>query len=100
MAEGGQMPTLRRIPKRGFSNARFAKKYSVVNVASLEERYEEGAHVTPQSLQEVGLIRNVRDPIKILGDGQLTKRLIVDAARYSAKAKEKIETAGGEARLL
>ena len=100
MSEGGQMPTFRRIPKRGFSNAEFTKRYSVVNVASLEDRYEAGAHVTPQSLQEVGLIRNLRDPVKILGEGRLTKRLVVDAAKYSATAKEKIQAAGGEARVL
>ena len=100
LSEGGQMPTFRRIPKRGFSNARFMTRYSVVNVASLEKRFEAGAHVTPQSLLEVGLIRNLRDPVKILGEGQLTKRLIVDAAKYSETAKEKIQAAGGEARVL
>jgi large subunit ribosomal protein L15 len=99
MSEGGQMPTFRRMPKRGFGNARFTKRDSIVNVASLEERYEEGAHVSPQSLQEVGLIWNPRDPVKILGEGQLTKRLIVDAAKYSATAREKIQAAGGEARV-
>jgi large subunit ribosomal protein L15 len=100
LSEGGQMPTFRRMPKRGFSNARFTTRYSIVNVASLEKRFEPGAHVTPQSLLEVGLIRNLRDPVKILGEGQLTKGLIVDAAKYSETAKEKIQAAGGEARVL
>ena len=93
------MPTFRRMPKRGFSNARFTTRYSIVNVASLEERFEAGAHVTPQSLLEAGLIRNLAYPVKILGDGQLTKELTVDAAKYSRSATEKIQAAGGEARV-
>ncbi len=92
------MPTFRRIPKRGFSNADFKTRYAVVNVASLEDRFDGGAHVTPQSLLETGLIRNLRYPVKILGDGELKKKLIVDVAKYSGSAKEKIEAAGGEAR--
>lgn len=93
------MPTFRRMPKRGFNNARFATRFSVVNLASLEERYEAGAHVTPQSLLEVGLIRNLKLPVKILGNGSLTKKLIVDAAKFSRSAMEKIQSAGGEARV-
>ena len=99
LREGGQMPTFRRMPKRGFSNARFTTQYSIVNTASLEERFETGAHVTPQSLLEVGLIRTLAYPVKILGDGQLTKGLTVDAAKYSKSAMEKIQAAGGEARV-
>ncbi len=97
--EGGQMPTFRRIPKRGFSNAKFTSRFSIVNVGSLEERFEAGAHVTPQSLVEAGLIRNLRLPVKILGNGELNKKLMVDAAKYTGTAKEKIEKAGGEARI-
>ena len=97
--EGGQMPTFRRIPKRGFSNAKFTIRFSIVNVGNLEERFEAGAHVTPQALLEAGLIRNLRLPIKILGDGELNKKLMVDAAKYTGTAKEKIEKAGGEARI-
>ena len=93
------MPTFRRMPKRGFNNAKFATRYSVVNVASLEERYEAGAHVTPQSLLEMGLIRNLRLPVKILGNGSLTKKLAVDAAKFSKTAIEKIQATGGEARV-
>ena len=100
MQEGGQMPTFRRLPKRGFSNAQFTTRYSVVNIEALERRFEAGAHVTPQSLLEAGLIRNLRRPVKILGDGTLTKKLIVDAAKFSGKAKESIEAAGGETRLM
>lgn len=98
--EGGQMPTFRRLPKRGFSNVQFATRYGIVNVGSLEERYEAGAHVTPQSLLEVGLLRTVRYPIKVLGDGTLTKKLTVDAAKFSKSAMEKIQAAGGDARVV
>lgn len=100
MAEGGQMPTFRRIPKRGFNNARFTTRYSIVNVASLEEKYEANGHVTPQSLHEAGLIRNVRMPVKVLGQGELTKKLTVDAAKFSKSAVEKIAAAGGESRVV
>ncbi len=99
LQEGGQMPTFRRLPKRGFSNAQFTTRYSIVNLASLEQRYEPGAHVTPQSLLEVGLIRNLRFPVKVLGDGTLTKKLVIDAAKFSKSAVEKIQAAGGEARV-
>ena len=94
------MPTFRRMPKRGFSNARFATRYTIVNVGSLEERFDVGAHVTPQALIEVGLIRQLRDPIKVLGEGDLTKKLTVDAARFSGSAIQKIEAAGGTARVV
>ena len=100
MSEGGQMPTFRRIPKRGFNNAQFETRYAIVNVASLEARYEAGAHVTPQSLLEVGLIRNLRYPIKILGNGDLKTKLTVDAAKFSKSAEEKIKAAGGELRVV
>ena len=99
MQEGGQMPTFRRIPKRGFSNVRFTTRYSVVNICSLESRFEAGAHVTLQSLLEGGLIRNLRFPVKVLGTGDLTRKLIVDAAKFSKSAVEKIQAAGGEARI-
>ncbi len=71
----------------------------MVNVASLETCVELGAHVTPQSLLEVGLIRNLRYPVKILGNGTLTKKLTVDAAKFSRSASEKVQAAGGEARI-
>ncbi len=93
------MPTFRRMPKRGFNNANFSTRYSVVNVGSLDERFSEGAHVTPQSLLELGLIRNMKLPIKILGNGTLTKKLIVDAVKFSESALEKIKAAGGEVRV-
>jgi len=93
------MPTFRRLPKRGFSNARFKTRYSIVNVGSLESRFDVDAHVTPQSLLEMGLIRHLRDRVKVLGDGELTKKLTVDAAKFTRSAIEKIEAAGGEARI-
>lgn len=99
LQEGGQMPTFRRMPKRGFSNVQFEVRYSVVNVSALEETYPANAHVTPQALRESGLIRNLRLPVKVLGDGSLTKKLTVDAAKFSRSAMEKIKQAGGEARV-
>ena len=99
LQEGGQMPTFRRIPKRGFSNAQFEVCYNVVNVAALEKAYPANTHVTPQALRESGLIRNLRLPVKVLGDGSLTKKLTVDAAKFSRSAMEKIKQAGGEARV-
>jgi len=99
MQEGGQMPTFRRLPKRGFNNAQFTTRYSVVNVASLEDRYEADAHVTRDSLLELGLLRDKQLPVKILGNGKLSKKLTVDAAKFSKSAKEKIEAAGGTANI-
>ena len=100
MQEGGQMPAFRRMPKRGFTNAQFKHLYNIVNVGCLEMRYEADAHVTAESLVELGIIRNLRYPVKVLGDGTLTKKLTVDAAKYSKSAEEKIKAAGGEARVL
>lgn len=93
--EGGQLPLVRRLPhKRGFTNI-WRVEYSVVNVDQLEERFEAGAEVTPATLAEVGLIKSPREPVKILGRGEITKALTVQAHRFSASAREKIEAAGG-----
>lgn len=100
MQEGGQMPTFRRMPKRGFSNAKFRVEYGVVNLADLEARFEADAHVTPQALRAFGMIRSVRRPVKVLGNGGLTKKLRVDAAAFSKTAMEKIKAAGGEAKII
>ncbi|UCC29887.1 MAG: 50S ribosomal protein L15 [Phycisphaerales bacterium] len=100
MQEGGQMPTFRRMPKRGFSNARFTTRYNIVNVGLLESRFEPGAHVTPQALLKAGLVRHLRYPVKVLGDGTLATKLIVDAAKFSSSAMEKIQAAGGETRIV
>ena len=95
--EGGQMPLYRRLPKRGFNNKRFAPDYIIVNIADLEKF--EGTEVTAAALAEQGIITlpKVKDGIKILGNGDLTKKLDVKATKFSASAKEKIEKAGGTA---
>lgn len=95
-AEGGQMPLFRRLPKRGFNNARFRTEYHVVNVDDLQARFEDGALVNGQALLEAGLIRDVRRGVKILGNGALSKKLTVEADRFSKQAAEKIRAAGGE----
>lgn len=93
--EGGQMPLIRRIPKRGFTNARFRKEYAEVNVDRLNS-FEAGTEVTPELLRESRVVRKVRDGVKILGGGDLEVALKVRAHRFSAAAREKIEKAGGE----
>ena len=98
--EGGQMPLARRVPKRGFSNFRFTEKYQVVNIAALEERFEAGAEITAESLAEIRLIDDAQAPLKILGNGELTKNFSVKANAYSASAAKKIEAAGGKAEVI
>lgn len=95
--EGGQMPLFRRIPKRGFSNARFRTVYAVVNLRSLEARFDDGAEVNAEMLVKLGLLDNPAKPVKILGDGEIQKKLDVTAAAFSKSAREKIEQAGGKA---
>ena len=97
--EGGQMPMQRRLPKRGFNNI-FAKKIVSINVGSLEKKFDDGAVVDTQALIDAGLVKNSFDSIKILGNGNLTKKLEVKVAAYSASAKEKIEAAGGKAEVV
>lgn len=96
--EGGQMPLQRRVPKRGFNNI-FAKEIVAINVGSLE-KFENGAVVDEQSLIKMGLVKNGFDGIKILGNGNLTKKLDVKVTAFSASAKEKIESAGGKAEVV
>ena len=92
--EGGQTPLIKRLPRRrGFTNI-FRVEYAPVNLKQLE-RFEEGTEVTPELLREVGIIKTLRQPVKVLGDGEITKALIVRAHRFSAVAKGKIEAAGG-----
>jgi large subunit ribosomal protein L15 len=93
--EGGQMSFVRRMPKRGFSNAQFRQAYHVVNVKRLEEVMDDGADVTVEALAEAGVVRDASLPLKILGEGELTKKLNVTAAKFSASARSKIEAAGG-----
>ena len=96
--EGGQMPLARRIPKRGFTNI-FRKEYVAVNIDRLE-MFEDGAVVTPVTLIEYGIIKNVQDGVKILGNGEITKKLTVQANKFSESAKQKIEAAGGKAEVI
>ena len=96
--EGGQMPLYRRLPKRGFTNI-FAKEYVAVNVSELE-RFENGTEVTAELLKETGVISKVKDGVKILGRGEITKNLTVKVAKFSESAKEKIEKAGGKAEVI
>lgn len=96
--EGGQMPLQRRLPKRGFNNI-FAKKIVAVNVSALD-RFEDGAVVDAKALLEAGVIKNSYDGVKILGNGELSKKLTVQAAAYSDAAKSKIEAAGGKAEVI
>lgn len=93
--EGGQMPLARRIAKRGFSNKAFAKKVAVVNVNQLEAAFDSGAEVTPETLGNKGLLNGRFDLVKILGNGELTKKLTIKVHRFSASAEEKIKSAGG-----
>ena len=97
--EGGQMPLQRRIPKRGFTNAPFRKEYAVVNVEALN-RFEPGTEVTPELLQERGIVKDARDGIKILGDGDLKVALTVRAHKFSESARAKIGQAGGRAEVI
>lgn len=92
--EGGQMPLHRRVPKRGFTNI-FKQEFHVVNVSDLEDRFEAGAVVDESTLRETGLINGSGRKIKVLGDGELNKKLTVHADRFSASARQKIEAAGG-----
>ncbi len=93
--EGGQMPINRRLPKKGFSNAKFRTVYAVVNLTSLEEKFEDGATVDEAALRGAGLVKGAWDGVKVLGVGDLSKKLTVRVDKVSATAREKIEKAGG-----
>ena len=96
--EGGQMPLYRRIPKRGFTN-RNSKVIIGINISALE-RFDDGATVSVETLLETGIVKNPRDGVKILANGELTKKLTVQANAFSASAKEKIEALGGTAEVI
>ena len=96
--EGGQMPLYRRLPKRGFKNI-FAKEYAEVNVSSLN-RFDDGAVVDPVALIEEGILKNVCDGVRILGNGELTKKLTVKANGFTKTAENKIKAAGGEVEVI
>ena len=97
--EGGQNPLFRRIPKRGFNNYNFQVKYAVINVSDLN-KFEDGVEVTPELLKEMGLVKKQLDGIKVLGNGNLDKKLTVKASVFSKSAKEKIEKNGGKAEVI
>ena len=97
--EGGQMPLLRRIPKRGFNNKEYRTEYATVNVEALNE-FDAGATVTPEALVENGFLKKLLDGVKILGDGELKKKLTVKAQAFSGSAREKITKAGGTCEVL
>jgi large subunit ribosomal protein L15 len=96
--EGGQMPLSRRLPKRGFTNI-FAKEYATINVSDLNV-FEDGIEVTAELLKEKRIIRKTLDGLKVLGNGELTKKLTVKASKFTQTAKEKIEAAGGTAEVI
>ncbi len=96
--EGGQMPLVRRLPKRGFFN-HFRTEYVAINVDRLEV-FEDGATVTPVELIQMGIIKKIEDGVKIMGSGELTRKLTVQANKFTATAKEKIEAAGGKAEVI
>ena len=97
--EGGQNPLLRKVPKRGFNNYNFEVKYAVINVSDLN-KFEDGTEITPELLKDMGLVKKQLDGIKVLGNGELTKKLTVKASMFSKTAKEKIEKNGGKAEVI
>ena len=97
--EGGQLPLFRRLPKRGFSNAMFKIEYATINVSDLE-KFEDGAVVTPELLKEMGILKKQLAGVKVLGNGNLTKKLTVKANKFSQSAVEKIEAIGGKAEVI
>ena len=97
--EGGQTPLFRRLPKRGFSNANFKKVYAIINLDDLN-KFEDGAEVTPEILKDMGLVKNTKDGIKVLGQGKLERKLTVKANKFSSSAKDIIEKIGGKAEVI
>ncbi len=96
--EGGQMPLYRRLPKRGFTNI-FAKQYAEINVERLNI-FEDGTEITPEFLLEKGIVKKAKDGVKVLGNGELQKKLTVKAAKFTKAAVEKIEAAGGKVEVI
>ncbi|MFA5602631.1 MAG: 50S ribosomal protein L15 [Bacilli bacterium] len=97
--EGGQMPLFRRLPKRGFDNTRFGTKYAVINLNELN-RFEDGSVITPELLKKEKVVTQQLDGIKVLGNGNLNKKLTIKAHKFSETAKEKIEAAGGKIEVI
>lgn len=94
--EGGQMPLIKRVPKRGFSNYPFKKDIAIVNLSALEERFEDGSVITVDALIESGAVKKAKDGVKILANGELTKKFTIEGCMVSASAQAKIEAAGGK----
>ena len=97
--EGGQLPLFRRVPKKGFSNAKFKTRYAVINLKDLN-KFEDGAVVTPALLKDAGIIKNQLDGIKVLGTGKLEKKITIQASKFSTSAMEKIKEAGSKAEVI
>lgn len=98
--QGGQTPIYRRVPKRGFNNARFETKYATINLSDLDKFFKDGDVVTPEVLKERGLLKKQLSGVKVLANGELTKKLTVKASRFSSAAVTKIEKAGGKAEVI
>jgi large subunit ribosomal protein L15 len=98
--EGGQMPLFRRLPKRGFNNAQFSTRYEVVNVSQLDRIFNDGTEVGLNELVGAGLVDSASSKVKILGDGELTKKLDVTAHKFSKSAQQKISSCGGSVKVV
>ena len=97
--EGGQLPLFKRLPQRGFTNAMFKKEYATINVSDLE-KFDNGAVITPELLKEMGILKKQLSGVKVLGNGELTKKITVKAHKFSKSAVEKIEAQGGKAEVI
>ncbi len=98
--QGGQSPLYARIPKRGFNNRRFTIRYATINLGELDKLFKEGDVVTPEKLHEMGIIKKFLNGLKVMGDGELTKKLTIKAHRFTSSALNKIEKAGGKAEVI
>ena len=98
--QGGQSPLYRRLPKRGFNNARFRTEYATINLSDLNKYFNDGEEVTPEVLKEKGIIKQQLCGVKVLGNGELEKKLTIKANRFSSSAITKIESAGGKAEVI
>ena len=98
--QGGQSPLYRRVPKRGFNNARFRTEYATINLSDLNKYFNDGDEVTPELLKEKGIIKQQLCGVKVLGNGELEKKLTIRANRFSSSAITKIESAGGKAEVI
>lgn len=98
--EGGQMPLFRRLPKRGFNNYNFSMRYEIVNISQLERIFDDGAAINVQELATAGLVDSFKSKVKVLGDGELTKKLTVTAHKFSKSAEQKISDCGGTVKVV